>query len=498
MPFAAGVATHFALAATVPSYPQSIRNFIDANLHPLRDLPVFARLASPDSSTEPESSVDTLMKHYATLKSEHTEAPFVSDPLPQVAAIQPDRLRQEPDGATWNTTNDGVIRPNHPQDMGSETDGPLYQLAVSPEANTRIRALEALSNASNRQAVRACVEGLIDHDPIVRRHAAHAMSRADSDILYREWIHVLQHGPPALLQAFDAQIPNAQDQLESSALAGLASGESGRIHKLAAIYTLGRIRSDAALPLLTGYAWSGDIELGQTATAALAEIRSPDAVGALVDLTGHYDVDVRWYAANGLGMLKGEDALIALETIIGSGLEPVQEIRLLAMEYLSEAKDLGSIPTLVRTMDQYPGLRYDAMYALAQITGIEGFDAPFQWRSWYEEWSYTPAAHAAARRYRQAPATPAAVMPIDTPPSVPTEAITQAFELTTDPVPTKAVDSPASTEAVSPPPVSAAPVKPTPKKPLQLKRTGNGGSFGTSDLTPAELMRQGGFSAPKP
>jgi HEAT repeat protein len=497
-PFVAGVATHFALTALAPSYPQSIRNFVDANLQPLRELPLFAGPAGQESSTQSESSIDTLMKHYATLKSEHAEAQFVSNPLPEEPPIHADQTIQESDGATWNTTNDGANQPNPPQDMGNETDGPLYQLAESAEANTRIRALEALSNASNRQAVRACVEGLIDHDPTVRRHAARAMSRADSNILYREWVHVLLHGPPDLLKAFDTQIPNAQSQLESSALAGLASGESDRLQKLAAIYTLGRIRSDAALPLLTGYAWSGDIELGQTATAALAEIRNPDAVGALVDLTGHYDADVRWYAANGLGMVKGDDALVGLETIIDSGLEPLQEIRVLAIQHLADAKDMGSVPTLVSTMDRYPGLRYDAMYALAQITGIKDFNAPFQWRSWYEEWSYTPAAQAAARSYRQAPATQAAVMPVETLSPAPPQAVTQEFELTTDPLPTNAVTPPQDPEIESPPEVPAAPAKQTPKKPLQLKRTGNGGSFGTSDLSPAELMRQGGFSAPKP
>lgn len=487
LPFATGVAAYFALAAAAPTFPQSIRNFLDAKLQPLRELPIVTRILGPTIPPNPESPIDTLMKHYATLKSEQIHTQIVSDPLPPNNQIIPQQDPPNPDRATWNTTNTGDMTPPAPLDMGNEADGPLYQLAMSTEANARIRALEALSDASNRQAVRACVEALIDSDPVVRRHASRAMERVDRDILYREWIHVLQHGPQDLLAAFDAKIPLLQEQIESNALAGLASGASNRIERLAAIYTLGRIRSDAALPLLAGYAWSSDLELGQTATAAIAEMRSPQAVGALVDLTVHYDADIRWYAINGLGILKGKDALAALESVIASGLEPLAEIRILAVNHLGEAKDAGSIAPLVDAMNRYPGLRYDAMYALSQITSIQDFKVQFEWNEWYDAWSRTPQARAAARRHRQIPATQVAVMPLETATPLPQQPRTtpEPKQLPNDTI-----------EPTSP--VTVAPQRPTPNKPLQVKRTGGRGSFGTSDLSPAELMLRGGFSSAKP
>jgi len=500
-PFVAGIAAYFALAAIAPSYPQSIRTFLDANLQPLRDLPVVTQLLGPRPSTEPDSPAESLMKHYATLKSEPDQTPIVSDTRLQSAEMQDDFDESRTDGVTWNTTNTGNLTPDTPPDMGGESNSPLFQLAESEEPDTRIRALEALSGASGRPAVRACVEGLIDSDAAVRRHAARAMADADREVLYREWIHVLQFGPPELLEAFDLQIPQLQDQLESNALAGLASGQSARIEKLAAIYTLGRIRSDAALPLLTGYAWAEDITLAQTATAAIAEIRSADAVGALADLTGHYDADIRWYATNGLGVLKGEDALATLEAIIESGLEPVQEIRVLAINHLGDAGDAGSVATLMDALRRYPGLRYDSMYALAQITGIQDFSAPFQWKEWYEEWSITPEAEALSRRRRQVPSTLAAVMPIEatTPASSPFAETEVTPDLTNEsPSPQQEVAIRPDSEVATAPPVPTAQTKPPVKKPLQIKRTSGGGSFGTSDLSPAELMRRGGFSSSKP
>ncbi len=502
IPFAAGIAAYLTVAAAAPSYPQSIRKHVEANLQPLRDLPIVVRFWGPQSSTEPASPVDTLMKHYAALKSEPIQTEIVSDTEPVNGAQTPDFENRESGRVTWNTTNTADPEVSTPLDMGSELDGPLYHLAESTDADARIRAIEALSETSDRQAVRACVEGLTDLDPVVRRHAARAIARADREILYREWIHILQHGPGDLLQAFDAALPELQDRLESAALAGLASGTSDRIHKLAAIYTLGRIRSEAALPLLAGYAWSGDLEIGQTATAALAEIRSPQAVGALSDLTEHYDADVRWYATNGLGILKGQDALTVLEGIITSGLEPLPDIRTLAIGYLGEAKDAGSIPALIDALRRYPGLRYDAMYALEQITGIQELDAPFQWETWYDEWSMTDEAKAALRSRRQVPATQVAVMPVQTPmPQPPAPAAPQPRPTASAPEVAQAMDPiPAAEELTAPnPPIDVPDVpEPAPRKPLQVKRTSGGGSFGTTDLSPAELMRQGGFDRAKP
>jgi hypothetical protein len=337
-------------------------------------------------------------------------------------------------------------------------------------------------------------------------------------MLYREWINVLLHGPSDLLHVLDAKLPELQPQVEASALAALASGESSRLDKLGAMYTLGRIRSSGALSLLTGYAWSADLEVAQTAAAAIAETRSPKAIGALVDLTEHYDADVRWYAVNGLGLQQGEDALAALEYVVSSGLEPVGEIRTLAVNYLGAAGDPGSVATLIDAVGRYPGLRHEAMYALSQITGITDFTAPYQWRSWYEEWSLTPEAQAAERRWREAPATQVAAVPVQTTPE-PSPSIESAVpgqqESAAAPVP---ISQPSAAPAAPGPPAQEAPqsspapetvmaaerpptqADTTEKEPIkiEMKSESTGKHFGISDLSPAELMRQGGFNAAKP
>jgi hypothetical protein len=500
VPFLAGVAFYFVVANYAPGYPQSIRESIEAHLQGTPRVPTEVAQVDADSSTLAEEPAHTSTKPYAASGIDDSN---VGDTSPESRPYDTSSAHDR-HSATWNSTNSGATDPSHTPDVVDWDESQTFAASAKPDTFAKIRQLEALSKASGQGAVRACIEALVDDDPAVRRTADSTIARLNGTALYREWMNILLHGPEPLLLELDALLPRLLDPLEPNALAQLAAGDSMQQEKLGAMYTLGRIRSSSAIAILTGYAWSEDLLLAQTATAALAEIRSPDAVGALTDLTGHYDPDVRWYATNGLGLVGTDDATAALEDVLLSYEEPVADIQILAAEHLGEAGQLASAHALLQALRTFPRVRPSAMYALSQITGIEDFAFPHEWYTWYDEWSQTEEAALAVRVARTPPPTEAAVMPVQAQPVPPSPSpsseapVSEPVALPPAPSPEAVAAQPAADSHPETEPTPADPKTARAKSPpTPPANTGKGG-FTTSDLTPAELMRRGGFGNTDP
>jgi hypothetical protein len=500
VPFAAGVAFYFVVATYAPGYPQSIRESIETHLQRAPRVPTEVAQKNADSSTKTEPAPQTSTKPYVTSGIDDKNVTETG----HESSLSTFENAADTGSATWNSTSNGTTSPRRTPDVVDRNRSNTFATRVKPDTRAKIRQLEALSEASGQGAVRACIEALVDEKPAVRRTAASTITRLNGTALYREWMNILLHGPEPLLLELDALLPRLREQLEPNALAGLAAGDSMQQEKLGAMYTLGRIRSSSAIAILTGYAWSEDPLLAQTAAAALAEIRSPDAVGALTDLTAHYDPDVRWYATNGLGLVGTDDATAALEDVLLSYEEPVADIQILAAEHLGEAGQLASTHALLQALRTFPRVRPSAMYALSQITGIEDFTLPHQWYTWYDEWSQTQEAALAVRVARTPPATDAAVMPVEAQPAAPSP-LPPSEPQVSEPVPPSPTSAPETVAAqpgvedrpeAEPMPVNPAPAQP--KLPLTPPANTGKGGFTTSDLTPAELMRRGGFGNADP
>ncbi len=135
-----------------------------------------------------------------------------------------------------------------------------------------------------------------------------------------------------------------------------AEGDDPRVRRYLAL-ALGRLRDARAAPSLLGYL--GRVRRGEDADSdsethiyavwALGAIGDEAAIPELVALTAHEDPGLRKTAVHGLGVFRSEEATAALREALG---DPVDDVRWNAAAALARRGDTAALPVLEQMLDR--------------------------------------------------------------------------------------------------------------------------------------------------
>lgn len=187
----------------------------------------------------------------------------------------------------------------------------LFDHGVEPPTSAAGRALAAtlLGELAGRAAERALTAALGDAAPAVRLAAALALAPLGADLAARaapELARALGHAElPGAGEAEDALarlVPSPQKIL-APLLAAPAEDAATRRCRLKAVEVLGRLEGGRGVAALASLARHGDPEVRFAAATALARTPGEGAEGALRELLGDPDRDVRRRARAGLALV---------------------------------------------------------------------------------------------------------------------------------------------------------------------------------------------------
>ena len=139
------------------------------------------------------------------------------------------------------------------------------------------------------------------------------------------------------------------------------------------VQLLGRLRDQRAVPVLVAALDDRSAAVAGKAAWSLAELRSPEALPALLDMAGHPTAERRRQAVRALGFCHSYDwepvlSAGALEKVFAALADSVPEVRIAALQSMRQFGYRRAAAEVVRmSRDPAPEVRYVAVQALGQI-----------------------------------------------------------------------------------------------------------------------------------
>ena len=264
----------------------------------------------------------------------------------------------------------------------------------------RKRAPETQGKAKKFNMIDLLVNALKDEDKAVRQEAASALGKQgwkpgddtekfDYLIAKQEWDELVKMGKSAVELLITALKDEDSD----------VRWEAAEI--------LGKIKDPRAVESLITALKDKDSVLQGRAVEALEKIGKP-AVEPLITALKDEDSDVRWRAAEILGKIKDPRAVESLiaalknedlwarrrvaEALGGQGWKPGDDTEkfdyLIAKQEWDELVKMGKSavePLITALNDKDPGVRWEAVEALGEITGKNFGEDPKKWQGWWEQ-----------------------------------------------------------------------------------------------------------------
>jgi HEAT repeat protein len=120
-----------------------------------------------------------------------------------------------------------------------------------------------------------------------------------------------------------------------------------------AIFALGHVGNQLAVPLIVGFAAHPDCEVRYAVASALGSFpNDPESVEALLALSQDADADVRNWATFGFGVLGDLDTPVIRDALFLRIHDPFEPARLEAFMGLAMRKDARIVPMLVEILGQ--------------------------------------------------------------------------------------------------------------------------------------------------
>ncbi|HXG27379.1 MAG TPA: HEAT repeat domain-containing protein [Nevskiales bacterium] len=204
----------------------------------------------------------------------------------------------------------------------------------------RVRAASRLGYMSHDLAVPALVLALNDEMLDVRLAAAHALAQLGAVHTVRAILGALALPAAWPLQRAAEILYEMGDELTSPLLEFLDQKDPQKpdAAMVVAVRVLGMLRASRAVPRLSGFLGSPDLELRLSSAKALGQMGDTQVVPALVAALEDPAWEVRSAAAQALGRLGGRGAIPALVKALA---DPAWWVRFNAAESLYQAGDEG-------------------------------------------------------------------------------------------------------------------------------------------------------------
>jgi len=274
--------------------------------------------------------------------------------------------------------------PVAPPPSGNTAATVLVETAQSEDVFTRIQGLEGLAQSGGVEYVDTFVSALADPAPEVRETAAAILNRLEPAIVSGKVLTALSMVDAEAVARVDSVLPLLKDVLEPYMIHVLETEEEPSLLKQAAAYTLGRMNSTVAVPVLAARAWQPDAELATACAHALMAMNDPMVMPVVANLARHPIAEIRWSAVQSLAKLGGPEALKALGQVAIEPPENDEELGRQAVTLLGESRADAAIPVLIEVMRRNLALGRAAVEALHKMTGEDLGDRPSDWQAWYE------------------------------------------------------------------------------------------------------------------
>jgi HEAT repeat protein len=214
----------------------------------------------------------------------------------------------------------------------------LVAQSVSPRSEVRQAIAEALGEMRGEAIVPALVQLLSDPEPKVARQVAMSLGRLKAAEAVNGLIRLL-----------------GANSAETAGAAAKALGEIGDPKAAEAL-------SQAVLNV------NAERQVREDAAAALGKIGGPAAVKSLVASLDDADVRIRWQAADSLGRLSSQEALLGLGRTLKDDKDP--RVREVAANALQRIRSEEAIPSLLIGMDDAePRVASQSLTAILVIYG---------------------------------------------------------------------------------------------------------------------------------
>lgn len=259
----------------------------------------------------------------------------------------------------------------------------LNQLFASPQAETRLRAVELCATSGEPAHAGRLAAALEDPDARVRERAAAALADIEPGELAGRVLALL--GVPDRAEALSGVLPDLRGVLQQPMLDLLERAEAPQETRILAAYALGQMGGRELAEPLARYASGAQArELALACAWALLNLREPSSLEHWLALSGHEDEHMRALALDGLGTLGGEGAVARLfEIARGDGFNGPW-LQAQAVRYIGRQPAHEAVPMLVTVMEKNPGMRREAVTRLRQLTRLDFGETPRLWREWLE------------------------------------------------------------------------------------------------------------------
>lgn len=221
-------------------------------------------------------------------------------------------------------------------------------------------------------------------NPIVRAAAIEDLGAVDSGVMVEYILGACNDVDDRVIEAAGRALGRMQsDESLAALLAGL--DHSNAKARAAAALGFSRVRRayPAAVPRLLSSLRGGDDDTRRAAIQALANMKDPSTVDALIEALSDKIPALRVIAAEALGELKAAKAAPALITQVESADD--WALQKVACDALARVRARESIEPLIRLFETRDGVLLESIYrALVAITGEDfSYDAGF-WRRWWD------------------------------------------------------------------------------------------------------------------
>ncbi len=320
---------------------------------------------------------------------QQTQVPVAPSPLPtEKPAPLPPGLAQSLSRAQAIMDRPAI---NWPEESRSEEVTPdFYQGIQVTDAMTRSedpymrqRALESIQAIDPTQLLPAW-NALRDPNPENRMLAIEYLRQAPAESLAKLLLEHL-NGPEGAqwTTVLEEPLASLRSTMEPYMIAVLQGGDRPLIEQRIALWSLGRMGSLAALPLLSEGAWSLEPALVEESVYALEALRNTTTVPVWAKLTQHEHYAVRQIAVKNLNTLGGPESFDALAAL-ALGATPIDPIlQQDVVRGLTQWPPEETVPLLLQVMHQNPNVRRLVGAYFRQLTGATLPDMAPQWEVYF-------------------------------------------------------------------------------------------------------------------
>ncbi|MBD2740177.1 HEAT repeat domain-containing protein [Coleofasciculus sp. FACHB-1120] len=253
--------------------------------------------------------------------------------------------------------------------IGSETTIMTLLNALNDENSlVRQNAVEMLGQIGGKAAIPALLQALNDEDSGVTMHATWALEKIGNDAAISALLQSLEHKSPTVRQTVLSVLERIDCDLAFSALFKALNDEASivRVNATLGLGRLGSMGNQSAISVLLHHALKHqDSQVRERAIYALGLIGSEIAIPALLEAVRDKDACIRMRAASALYRIGDESAIFILLQALK---DKDSHVRRRAAEALEDTRSEVAIPALLEALkDKNYGVRMCATSALGNI-----------------------------------------------------------------------------------------------------------------------------------